>query len=431
MSVGRIAKIAAPTACHRGPKSRDALADALVDARDYTRRCYAHLVDADPVFPCVSIVNPARWELGHIGWFQEFWCRRYREDDRGGARTPSHVAAADALWNSSRVGHDSRWTLPLPDWAGIDRYLDRTLADTLESLDRSRDGERYFYELSLYHEDMHGEALLMTLQTLGFAPPRGLDPPLPVPDAPAAATDVDFGGGVLEMGSAPDDERDRFVFDNERLRHPVRVAPFAIASRTVTEAEFAAFVDDDGYRRPDLWTLAGARWLETCGRTVPAAWRPSSSGYEVRWFDRWRPLSPGGAMQHVNAFEAEAWCAWAGRRLPTEAEWEFAATRSTRSDPRPTLDARQGGPGPSADAGAGLSRLLGNVWEWTSTPFEPYPGFVRGPYADYSAPWFGDHRVIRGGCWATRSRLVHERFRNFYRPHRHDVFVGFRTCAAN
>ncbi|MCC7116335.1 MAG: ergothioneine biosynthesis protein EgtB [Burkholderiales bacterium] len=425
--MGRIADVGAPVAGHAGPKSREALAAALADARDYTRRCYAHLAGGDPVFPCIAIVNPARWELGHIGWFQEFWCRRWRPDDRAGARTPARIANADALWNSSRVPHDSRWALPLPDWAGIDRYLGETYADTMTSLATSGDGERYPYELSLYHEDMHGEALLMTLQTLGYAPPAGFPPPPGVGRA-APVRDIAFVGGALGMGSTPDDERERFVFDNEKLRHRVDVGAFAIASRTVTEDEFAAFVDDGGYRRSDLWSEDGRRWLAVAGRTVPAYWRPCGSGYEVRWFDRWRPLSPGTAIQHVNAYEAEAWCAWAGRRLPTEAEWEFAATRAG-SAVGARLDAREAGPG-AAEAGAGApAHLLGNVWEWTSTPFGPYPGFAPDRYADYSAPWFGDHRVIRGGSWATRSRLVHARFRNYYQPHRHDVFAGFRTCA--
>ncbi len=328
-SVGRIADVGAPVAGHAGPKSREALAAALADARDYTRRCYAHLAGGDPVFPCIAIVNPARWELGHIGWFQEFWCRRWRPDDRAGARTPARIANADALWNSSRVPHDSRWALPLPDWAGIDRYLGETYADTMASLATSGDGERYPYELSLYHEDMHGEALLMTLQTLGYAPPDGFPPPAGVGRA-APVRDIAFVGGALGMGSTPDDERERFVFDNEKLRHRVDVGAFAIASRTVTEDEFAAFVDDGGYRRSDLWSEDGRRWLAVAGRTVPAYWRPCASGYEVRWFDRWRPLSPGTAIQHVNAYEAEAWCAACPPRRSGNSRRPGPARRSGR-----------------------------------------------------------------------------------------------------
>ena len=163
-----------------------------------------------------------------------------------------------------------------------------------------------------------------------------------------------------------------------------------------------------------------------------------------RAFDRWAPLEPNRAMLHVNWFEADAYCRWRGRRLPTEAEWEFAAgglekTRFPWGEEPPTparanLDWRGGGAvdadaWPEGDSSAGCRQLIGNVWEWTATVFGPYPGFVADPYKEYSQPWFGDHMVLRGGCWATRSRLIRNTWRNFYKPDRRDVWAGFRTCA--
>ena len=417
---------------HRAPKSADELASALRDAREYTRRCYAHLEASDPLFPCIPLVNPARWELGHVGWFQEYWCRRHggamRPGDPASCGVPSRFGGADALWDSSNVPHDSRWSLPVPDWRTLGRYLGDTLADTLDALERSRDGDRYFFELALYHEDMHGEALAMTLQTLGLPPPAGWRSPSTVA-AGRHSGDVAFEGGRFAMGSDGIHARTRFVFDNERRVHDVPVAPFALARACVTEGEFAAFVDDGGYARPELWTDAGRQWLEGARRAMPAYWRRANGGSEVRWFDRWRPLSPGAAVQHVNAHEAEAWCRWAKRRLPTEAEWEFAALAQASVGSDANLDGAHAGPIASASVGDGVAHLLGNVWEWTASAFEPYPEFAPDPYVDYSKPWFGDHHVIRGGSWATRSRLVHPRMRNFYLPARHDMFVGFRTCA--
>ena len=376
-----------------------------MDAREYTRRCYAHLEADDPVFPRLATVNPARWELGHVGWFQEYWCLRHgtakSPGDPARCPRPSRLRGADALFDSSNVPHDTRWSLDLPDWHGIGRYLDETLEATLASLDRCGDEARYFHELALVHEHMHGEALLMTLQSLALPSPRGWTQA--AADPSAAAGDLDVPGGTYEIGSDRSHAGERFVFDNERDAHEVVLAPFSIARRCVTEGEFAAFADDGGYARAALWSDAGRRWLAANGRSMPAYWRGDIRGYEVRQFDRWRALAPGAALQHVNLYEAEAFCTWAHRRLPREAEWEVAARRELP-----------------------FGR---DVWEWTETAFAPYPGFAPDPYADYSQPWFGDHHVIRGGSWATNARLLDPAMRNFYRPERHDMFVGVRTCA--
>ena len=204
----------------------------------------------------------------------------------------------------------------------------------------------------------------------------------------------------------------------------------------MTQAEFAAFVDDGGYRRPDLWTTEGSAWRQRTGAVHPVHWRSASGGWERRVFDRWVAVSgqPHRPMLHVSAHEAEAWCRWAGRRLPTEAEWERAA-HGAPIDQRANLDLRIGDTVDVAAFAAGESacgcrQMIGNVWEWTTSSFGPYPGYVRDPYAEYSEPWFGgDHRVLRGGCFATRARLLRPTWRNFYPPERRDIWSGFRTCA--
>ena len=410
------------------PRSAAGLAAALIDVRGYTKSLYAHLDATQRSFPRAPGVNPPAWEQGHIGWFQEFWCRRYVPDDPTAARTPSRLSTADAWWNSSTVPHATRWSLPLPDAAGIDAWLDATLADTLDALAHSRDGERYFFELALYHEDMHVEALLMTLQTLALPLPPGYPEVSAMPSVSTAEpVDIHFSGGVLQLGAARTIPATRFVFDNEKWAHQVEVAPFSMAAACVTNAQFASFVAAGGYARPEWWTPEGWAWRSASRAQHPAHWRRTSSGWEERRFAEWMPLDPAQPVLHVNAFEAEAWCRYANRRLPMEAEWEFAA-RHASSQVNGVLDHARSAP-VAATADHAMSHLLGNVWEWTASTFTPFPGFVADPYADYSVPWFGDHRVLRGGSFATRSRLVHPGFRNFYTPERADPFAGFRTCA--
>jgi iron(II)-dependent oxidoreductase len=409
---------------------RAILASALGDARTRTLELVSDLEGERLFGPRLDITNPPLWELGHIAWFQEKWILR------GLADCESQVAGCDALYDSAAVPHDTRWDLPLPDRErtlhDMQGILDAVL-ERLQTVDTSPE-ELYFHRLVVCHEDMHAEALTYTRQTLGWPAAPGRADSSADADGPLTG-DVEVPGGTFTLGAA---EEEAFVLDNEKWGHEVELAPFRLACAPVTQAEFAAFVDDDGYARGELWSAAGRDWRAAAGAGHPVYWRREGRDWLRRHFDRWTPLEPHRPMVHVNWFEAEAWCRWAGRRLPTEAEWERASVLDAGDAGVPHASAHLDGRvlacrDVAALAGCGgalgLRQMCGNVWEWTASDFGPYPGFVRDPYKEYSEPWFGTHKVHRGGSFATRARTLRPTFRNWAEPWRRDLFTGFRTCA--
>jgi iron(II)-dependent oxidoreductase len=347
----------------------------LLSSRKRTGQVTADFTGERLLGPKLAIVNPPLWEIGHVGWFQEYWCLRMRED---GAYGDSILPGADKLYDSAKVAHGTRWDLPLPDLKATRAYLANVLERVQERLRREPENDKlaYFVRLATFHEDMHAEAFHYTHQTLGYAS-LGFEFP-----KAKTTTDINCEGGKFMLGAAPGSG---FVFDNEKWAHEVEVAPFRIASAAVSNAEYFQFVESGG-AAPRYWKNEGGAWL-------------------VRRFDRWLPLAPAEPVLHVSWDEAQAYCRWAKRRLPSEAEWEFAAKN------------------------AGLP--ASGVWEWTASSFRPYPGFVLDPYKEYSEPWFHTHKVLRGGSFSTPARLMRPTFRNFYMPERGDVFCGFRTCALN
>ncbi len=440
------------------------LPEALLDARRHTLELQQDLSEPQLQVPQWRIINPPIWELGHVGWFQEFWILRHL------LGRPPLRDDADRLWNSSAVAHDTRWDLPLLTRRQVLDYLQLVLDSVLAALPARLSAEQaYFCWLALMHEDMHGEAFLYTRQTLAWPAPVLSLPPvalaLPAAPSPAdAAGDVSIPGGRFPLGAAPG----AVAFDNEKWAHWVELQPFAIARSPVTYGQMAEFADDGGYSRRELWSPEGWQWLQREHVMHPLYWRREGGAWLHRQYQQWQPLPAGTPVIHVNFYEAEAWCRWAGRRLPSEAEWELAASlgpaawNSIRSLPaqgsgaasaaaaqkspfpwgseppspaHAVLDAVRLGPQPLAACsldrgGFGLRHLIGNVWEWTASPFAPFPGFLADPYRDYSQPWFTpDYRVLRGGCWATRARLLRNTWRNFYTRDRRDVLAGFRTCA--
>jgi iron(II)-dependent oxidoreductase len=361
--------------------------------------------------PLAAELNPPLWELGHIGWFQDFWLQRFdarSQGPRADPDSPRRAATrpeADALYNSSLVPHDSRWQLPLPDAdhtrADLAAQLQANLA-LLADVDPQApdlDDRLYFHRLVLLHEDMHHEAALYMAQALG----------LPIGDArwqprtlPAPTPALAIEPGPWRLGREPGQG---FAFDTELAAHTVALGATEIDAQAVRWAEFLPFVEAGGYQQARWWSAAGWAWRSAQQATAPRYLRLADGTWQQGRHGQWQALNPALAACHLTAHEAQAWCRWAGRRLPTEAEWERAACRQ-----------------PEGFA-------WGDVWEWTASAFAPYPGFVAHPYRDYSAPWFDGRPVLRGASFMTQPRLRHPRYRNYFPAHRNDVPAGFRSCA--
>jgi ergothioneine biosynthesis protein EgtB len=359
---------------------------------------------------CAAEMNPPRWELGHVGWFEEFWLARNPERGRGAAasvdapRAAPLLRGADALYDSSRVAHTRRWHLDLPSAGRTRALLGRIRERSRALLDASTgdDDALYIFRLVLAHEAMHHEAGAMIAQGLGVDVRAALPAVRP---ADAQAGEIRVAGARFEVGA----HEGGFQFDNELGLHEVQVADFGIDAAPATWGAWLAFHQAGGYDDASLWSPEGWAWRQ---RTLPlglprhiAADEAYEHGLKRAVFGRWETIDLDAPAVHLSAHEAKAWCRWAGRRLPTEHEW--------------TLAQRQG------DGFA-----WGQVWEWTASPFVAWPGFAAHAYRDYSAPWFDGRPVLKGGSFATQPFMKHPRYRNYFEAHRNDVFAGFRTCAA-
>ena len=433
------------------PERRDVVLAAWVrDARRRTMEVVEDLSDEQLHGPQLRIVNPLLWEIGHVTWFQEKWALRH-----AGGEAPMR-ADSDSLYDSAAIPHDTRWNLRLPSRDDTLAYMRAVRNRVLERIERGNltESDRYFITLAVFHEDMHTEAFTYTRQTHGWSAPvfSGLEPGSSCEGGPLGG-DVEIPGGRFRLGALHEEP---FVFDNEKWAHAVAVEPFAIARAAVTQAQFLEFVEQKGYNRREFWSEAGWGWRESVSAGHPVYWKREAAGRWLRRnFDQWVPLEAHRPVLHVNWWEAEAFCNWAARRLPTELEWEVAAAGESSDSSKELAGVKRrfpwGDHSPRAehanlgwramgtadvggmaagDSAFGCRQMIGNVWEWTADDFAPYPGFEVDPYREYSEPWFGTHKVLRGGAWPTQPRLLRNTWRNFYTPDRRDVWAGFRTCRA-
>jgi gamma-glutamyl hercynylcysteine S-oxide synthase len=423
---------------------RDDLAGRLAEARARTYELLAPVSDADLSAQHNPLMSPLVWDLAHIGNFEELWLvqqllERPPMDDR-------YNQMFDAFKNPRR----DRVRLALPDRERARGYLQEVRTQALEALqDADLSGsdpltrEGYVFSMVIQHEYQHNETMLATLQLMK---PPGYRPKIPArrPGALLPAEMVLVEAGPFVLGT---DDRS-VAYDNERPAHEITLPAYWIDAGPVTNDAFLAFIEDGGYKRRECWSDAGWSWKEDAQLFAPQFWERVEGRWQVTRFGWTEPVNPRLPVQHVCYWEAEAYARWAGKRLPTEAEWEKAASWEQtkgckRSYPwgdepptpeRANLDQLNFGP---MEVGAyplgvspyGCHQMIGDVWEWVATDFAGYPGFEFFPYQEYSEVFFGpEYKVLRGGSWATRPGVIRNTFRNWDYPIRRQIFSGFR-CA--
>jgi iron(II)-dependent oxidoreductase len=425
------------------------IAALLHEARVRTLLLVASVPEAELMNQHDRLMSPVVWDLGHIAHFEELWLVRNLEG-------PVEFAEMPGLFNPFENPRAVRGELPLPRLTDTLDHMARTRRRVLDRLEAGESGaadpallrEGYVYRMVAQHEYQHGETVLQALQLKDeggrYRAPRAVMPPAGRPVAADAEGMVRFPGGRVEIGT---DDRSA-AYDNERPRHAVELAPFRIGAWAVTNAEYARFVDDGGYRTPSLWSDAGWKHREEAELQAPQFWERRGGEWWTRSMDAETPVAPDHPVCHVCWYEAEAYCAWAGARLPTEAEWEAAASWDPATETKRAFPWGDEPPGPldanldqlafgTAPTGAyprnlspiGAYGMIGDVWEWTASDFGPWPGFRAFPYPEYSEAFFGpDYRVLRGGSWATRPGAVRNTFRNWDYPIRRQIFSGFRVA---
>lgn len=420
---------------------RERLAADLTDARDRTLRLTDH---DDPELLCqhTPLLSPLVWDLAHIGQQEDLWLLRGGNSGRPGL-LPADVEVLYDAFTQPRAVRARLPLLPPVEARSFGREVRGRVLDRLAKLGVADDGDPFDFAMVVSHEQQHDETMLQALNLRVGPPLLGTGAGLPLGRPGLAGTSVLVPGGAFVLGADAGDEP--FSLDNERPAHAEDVPAFRIGRVPVTNGEYAEFVADGGYGSPCWWSARGWRHRLDAGLERPQFW--SAEGTRTR-FGIGEELRGDEPVQHVTFFEAQAYAAWAGARLPTEEEWEKAATwdpatgRRRRfpwgsAEPTAALanlggDALRPAPVGAYPAGAsayGVEQLMGDVWEWTSSEFRPWPGFTPMLYADYSAPFFGgDYRVLRGGSWAVAASVLRPSFRNWDHPYRRQIFSGIRLA---
>ena len=424
---------------------REHIAGCLLTARERTQLLTGCVDHGDLTRQHSPLMSPLVWDLAHIANQEELWLLR-----EVGGRDPMHPEI-DPLYDAFEHPRAKRPTLPLLPPAEARRYAGEVRGRVLDLLEAATFSGTplvtggFAFGMIAQHEQQHDETMLITHQLrLGAPVLTAAGPPPPAPDALRLPAEVLVPGGPFTMGTSSEP----WALDNERPAHTVHVPAFYLDTTPVTNAAYQQFIADGGYDDPRWWSPAGWDHRQRAGLTAPLYWRREGGGWMRSVFGTSEPVAPAEPVLHVSWYEAQAYAAWAGRRLPTEAEWEKAArfdpaTGTSRrypwgdADPTGTranigqqhLRPAPAGSYPDGAAPCGARQLIGDVWEWTASDFLPYPGFAAWPYQEYSEVFFGDeYKVLRGASFAVGQVACRGTFRNWDYPIRRQIFAGFRTA---
>jgi len=426
------------------PLSKQEIANLLSEARERTLLLISGLSDEDLHQQHDPLMSPIIWDVGHIAHFEELWLTQNLDG-------PIKFTEMPGLYNPFEHPRATRASLALPTLAEMMERLREIRGRVLECLESVefndqnpllRDG--YVYNMVLQHEYQHNETILQTLQLKRGEPYHAPRKVSFATRATAWPELVSFGGGRVSIGTQDWSE----AYDNERPEHAIDLPPFMIDRFPVANWQYMEFMGDGGYERKEFWSSGGQRWLAETGAVAPKYWSRSGDGWVTRSMDITHPVDATHPVRHVCYYEAEAFATWAGKRLPTEFEWEVAASwnpSTQRAQKFPWGESKADSHSANIDQLAfgtapidafrrnvsplGCCGMIGDVWEWTSSDFNGYPGFKSFPYKEYSEEFFGsEYKVLRGGSWATRPGAIRNTFRNWDYPIRRQIFSGFR-CA--
>lgn len=414
------------------PASRQPLSDRFLATRRESERLAARLAPEDQVVQSMPDCSPAKWHLAHVTWFFETFLLIPHQP----GYEPVHPAFA-YLFNSYYVAAGARYPRPQrglltrPTVDEVASYRHQVTDAMLGLMDAADDRQwavlEPLLETGINHEQQHQELLLMDILNLFSRNPLC---PAYAPLQPAAAVAsrplewIAFEGGIRRIGH----DGTGFAYDNEGPRHDALLRPFRLAARPASNAEWIDFIEDGGYRRPELWLSDGWATAEAEGWEAPLYWERDGAGWQAMTLSGRMPVDPAAPVCHVSHYEADAFARWSGRRLPTEAEWEVASLGSSLQGNflgsgllRPVVSGRHG-PGPG--------QMFGDVWEWTASPYGPYPGYrpPAGAIGEYNGKFMANQMVLRGGCCVTPDGHVRHSYRNFFYPHQRWAFAGVRLA---